>query len=125
VARKLSESVPQSGGAILRWGRRVVSTDKEAHMAFARVVSFEGVGKDRMEEMQREMGEGQPPEGFPSAEVVALHDADAERSLVIFIFETEDDYRRADEILNAMPTEDTPGRRASVARYDVAMRMKS
>ena len=91
----------------------------------ARVVSFEGVSKDRMEEMQREMGEGQPPEGFPAAEVVALHDADAERSLVIFIFETEDDYSRADEILNAMPTGDTPGRRTSVARYDVAMRMKS
>ena len=94
-------------------------------MPVARVVSFEGVGKDRMEEMQREMGEGQPPEGFPSAEVVALHDADAEKSLVIFIFETEDDYRRADEMLNAMPTGDTPGRRTSVARYDVAMRMKS
>ena len=94
-------------------------------MALARVVSFEGVSKDRMEEMQREMDEGQPPEGFPSAEVVALHDADAEKSLVIFIFETEDDYRRADEILNAMPTGDTPGRRTSVARYDVAMRMKS
>jgi len=94
-------------------------------MAFARVVSFEGVSKDRMEEMQREMGDGQPPEGFPAAEVVALHDADAERSLVIFFFETEDDYRRADEILNAMPTGDTPGRRTSVARYDVAMRMKS
>jgi hypothetical protein len=94
-------------------------------MAFARVVSFEGVSKDRMEEMQREMSEGQPPEGFPSAEVVALHDADAEKSLVIFIFETEDDYRRADEMLNAMPTGDTPGRRTSVARYDVAMRMTS
>jgi len=78
-----------------------------------------------MAEMQREMGDGQPPEGFPPAEVVALHDADAERSLVIFFFETEDDYRRADEILNAMPTGDTPGRRTSVARYDVAMRMKS
>ena len=64
-------------------------------MAYARVVSFEGVSKDRMEEMQREMDQGQPPEGFPPAEVVALHDADAERSLVIFIFEMEDDSRRA------------------------------
>jgi hypothetical protein len=93
-------------------------------MAYARVVSFEGVSKDRMEEMQQELDQGEPPEGFPPAEVVALHDADAERSLVIFFFETEDDYRRADEILNAMPTGDTPGRRTSVARYDVAMRMK-
>ena len=94
-------------------------------MAFARVVSFEGVSKDRMEEMQREMGDGQPPEGFPSGELLALYDADGERSLVVFIFETEEDYRRADEILNAMPTGDTPGRRTSVARYDLAMRMKT
>ena len=94
-------------------------------MAFARVVSFEGVSKDRMEEMQREMGDGKPPEGFPSGDFLALYDADGERSLVIFIFETEEDYRRADEILNAMPTGDTPGRQTSVARYDLAMRMKT
>ena len=30
-----------------------------------------------------------------------------------------------DEILNAMPSEDTPGHRTSVKKYDVAMRMKS
>jgi hypothetical protein len=94
-------------------------------MPLARVVSFEGVSKDRMQEMQREMDEGTPPEGFPSAEVLALHDPEAEKSLVIFVFETEDDYRRADEMLNAMPAGDTPGRRTSVVRYDVALRMKS
>ena len=44
-------------------------------MALARVVTFEGVSKDRMDEMDREMREGQPPEGFPAMEVVALHDA--------------------------------------------------
>ena len=34
-------------------------------MALARVVTFEGVSKERMEEMDREMQDGQPPEGFP------------------------------------------------------------
>jgi hypothetical protein len=72
-------------------------------MALARVVTFEGVSKDRMEEMDREMQEGQPPEGFPAAEMIVLHDPEAEQSLVIVIFETEDDYRRGDEILDAMP----------------------
>jgi hypothetical protein len=92
-------------------------------MALARVVSFEGVSTDRIEEMQREMREGeQRPEGLPASEVVVLHDADAEKSLVIVFFETEDDYRRGDEILSAMPAEETPGRRTSVARYDVAIR---
>ena len=92
-------------------------------MALARVVTFEGVSNDRMEEMDREMREGQPPEGFPATEMVALHDPEAETSLVILFFETEDDYRRGDEVLNAMPAGDTPGRRASVTKYDVATRM--
>ena len=92
-------------------------------MALARVVTFDGVSKDRMEEMDREMREGQPPEGFPSSELIVLHDPEAEKSLVVVIFETEDDYRRGDEMLNAMPAGDTPGRRTSVTKYNVAMRM--
>jgi hypothetical protein len=94
-------------------------------MALARVVTFEGVNKDRIEEMDREMREGQPPEGFPSAEMIVLHDPEAEQSVVIVIFESEDDYSRGDEVLNAMPAGDTPGRRASVTKYNVATRMTS
>jgi hypothetical protein len=94
-------------------------------MAIARVVTFDGVSKDRMQEMQKDMDEGQPPEGFPSAEMIALHDPDAEKSVVILIFETEDDYKKGDEFLNAMPAGDTPGQRTSVTKYDVAMRMSS
>jgi hypothetical protein len=92
-------------------------------MALARVVTFEGVSKDRMDEMDREMREGEQPEGLEATEVVVLHDAEAEKSLVILFFETEDDYRRGDEVLNAMPAGDTPGRRTSVTKYDVAARV--
>ena len=92
-------------------------------MGLARVVSFEGVSKDRMEQMQREMREQERPEGLPATEIVVLHDAESEKSLVVLFFETEDDYRRGDEVLNAMPADDTPGRRASVTKYDVAIRM--
>ncbi len=94
-------------------------------MAFARVVTFDGVSKDRMDEMEREMESGDPPEGFPQAEMIALHDPEAEKSLVVLIFESEDDYARGDEILNAMPAGDTPGQRTSVTKYNVAMRMKT
>jgi hypothetical protein len=94
-------------------------------MALARVVTFEGVDKARMDEMDREMQEGQPPEGFPSAEMIVLHDPEADKSLVVIIFETEDDYKRGDEILSAMPAGDTPGRRTSVGKYNVATRMSS
>jgi hypothetical protein len=92
-------------------------------MALARVVSFEGVSKERIEELKREMDEGERPEGMPATEIVVLHDPEAEETLVILFFESEDDYRRGDEILNAMPAGDTPGRRASVTKYDVATRM--
>jgi hypothetical protein len=92
-------------------------------MALARVVTFEGVSKDRMDEMDREMKDGQRPEGFPGTEIVVLHDPEAEKSLVIVFFETEDDYKRGDEMLSAMPAGDTPGRRTSVTKYDVATRM--
>jgi hypothetical protein len=52
-------------------------------MALARVVSFEGVDKARIEEMQREMQEGDRPEDVPATEVVVLDDPEAEKSLVI------------------------------------------
>ena len=94
-------------------------------MALARVVTFDGVSKDRMAEMDREMRDGQPPEGFPDSELIVLHDPEAEKSLVVIIFENEDDYKRGDEILSAMPADDTPGQRTSVTKYDVATRMKS
>ena len=92
-------------------------------MALARVVSFDGVTKDRIKEMEGEMGSGQPPDDLPAQEIVVLHDPEAEKSLVILFFDNEDDYRRGDETLNAMSSGDTPGQRTSVARYDVAIRM--
>ena len=92
-------------------------------MALARVVSFDEVTKDRLEEMRSEMSDGEPPEGLPAKEIIVLHDPEGEKSLVILFFETEDDYRAGDEVLNAMPAGDTPGQRASVTKYDVAVRM--
>ena len=89
----------------------------------ARAVTFEGVNKQRMDEMQQEMESGQPPEGLDAKELIVLHDPDGERSLVLVFFEDEDAYRRGDEILGAMPADDTPGQRTSVTKYDVAMRM--
>ena len=91
-------------------------------MALARVVSFEGVSKDRMDEMNREIEQGERPADIPASEIVVLHDPEADKSLVVLFFENEDDYNRGDEILNAMDTSDTPGQRASVTRYDVAFR---
>jgi hypothetical protein len=42
---------------------------------------------------------------------------------VVVFFDNEDDYRRGDAALSAMPAADTPGQRTSVTKYDVAIRM--
>jgi len=94
-------------------------------MALARVVTFDGVNRERMDELNSRMESGEPPEGFPSSELIVLHDPEAEKSTVVVIFENEDDYRKGDEILSAMPAGDTPGTRTSVTKHDVALRMKS
>jgi hypothetical protein len=92
-------------------------------MALARVVTFDGVTRDRIQEMRSEMQDSQPPEGVPAKEIILLHDPDANTSLVLLFFESEEDYRRGDETLSAMPAGDTPGQRTGVAKYEVAMRM--
>jgi hypothetical protein len=93
-------------------------------MPLARVVSFDGVNSERMAEMQREMQDSERPDSVPAKEIVVLHDPEAEKSVVILFFDTEDDYERGDEALSAMPADETPGKRTSVAKYQVAFRMR-
>jgi hypothetical protein len=93
-------------------------------MAIARVVSFEDVDANRMTDLQERVRQDGPPEGMPPMELIVLHDAGAGRALVLQLFENEDDYRQGEEIFSSMDAGDTPGRRATVSRYDVAARMQ-
>lgn len=99
------------------------AVEKEAGMALARVVTFEGVGKDRMDAMRAEMEGQDQPDDVPASEIIVLHDPEAEKSVAILFFENEEDYAQGDAALNAMPAAETPGRRTSVTKYDVAIRM--
>jgi hypothetical protein len=92
-------------------------------MPLARVVTFDGVSSERMSQMQSEMEGSERPDNVPAKEIVVLHDPEAEKSLVIVFFDTDEDYKRGDEALSAMPAGDTPGQRTSVAKYQVAFRM--
>jgi hypothetical protein len=92
-------------------------------MPLARVVTFDGVSSERMADMQQEMQGSDRPDNVPAKEILVLHDPEAEKSLVVVFFETEDDYKQGDEALSAMPAGDTPGKRTSVAKYQVAFRM--
>ena len=94
-------------------------------MALARVVTFEGVSQERMNELDSRMQSGESPEGMPDAELLVLHDPDAQKSIAIVIFDSEEDYKKGDEVLGSMPSGDTPGTRTSVTKYNVATRMKS
>ncbi len=91
-------------------------------MAFARVVAFDGVPSERVAQMREEMSRADPPDGLPATEVIVLHDAGAQTSLVLVFFDSEADYARGDAILDAMPAGDTPGRRTSVTKYEVVAR---
>jgi hypothetical protein len=92
-------------------------------MAVARVVTFDGVSTERMQELKREMEGQERPDDVPATEILVLHDGDGESSVVVLFFENEDDYARGDAALNAMSAGDTPGRRTSVKKYEVVHRM--
>ena len=94
-------------------------------MALARVVTFEGVDRDRIEQLRQQIETGERPEGLDATEIIVLHDPSTNASLTVVFFDNEEDYARGDAALGAMPTGETPGRRVSVDKYDVAIRMTS
>jgi hypothetical protein len=95
-------------------------------MALARVVAFENVTPERIEQLRGEMASSDgPPDDVPATELLILHDPEGQRSLAIVFFENDEDYARGDAALAAMPTDATPGRRVSIAKYEVAIRMTS
>jgi hypothetical protein len=91
-------------------------------MAYARVVTFDGVNSERMAQLAQQVNEDERPDDIPATEIVILHDAGAEKAVAILFFDTEDDYRKGDATLNAMDTSETPGERSSVTKYDVAVK---
>ena len=92
-------------------------------MALARVVEFDGVTRDRIEQLKADMEGGERPEGLPATEFMLLYDADAQKSVAIVFFDNEDDYAQGDATLDSMPRGDTPGQRVSVSKYEVATRV--
>ena len=92
-------------------------------MAVARVVMFEGVDPERVEGLRKRIEDEGRPDGVPATEIIVLHDPAGRRSISILFFEGDADYATADETLNAVPADTTPGSRSSVGKYEVTMRM--
>ncbi len=94
----------------------------------ARVATFESDAAkvdDAIEMVRGEVESGDTPAGLEGARMLMLVNRETGRGLGITLFESEEAMRRGDEALNAMPAGDTPGRRTSVTKYDVAVRMTS
>jgi hypothetical protein len=94
-------------------------------MALARVVNFEDVDSQRMAALKNEIEGGDKPEGLPATEMMILHDSENDSALAIVFFDNEADYQTGDKFLSSMPGSDTPGRRTSVTKHDVAVRVTS
>lgn len=67
-----------------------------------------------------------PPEGVPAKAFLLLIDPDNGRQLGVTLFETEEDLRKGDEVLNSMnPPEEGIGRRGPVETYEVAVDVRT
>jgi hypothetical protein len=90
-------------------------------MAYARIATFEGVEQGGVDELVRQIREGDRPEGLPATEVIVLFDGSSKLQAVTF-FDSEEDYRRGDETLSGLNPAVGGGKRTSLEKYEVALR---
>jgi len=95
----------------------------------ARIATYHGADAAGVDRLLREAGPGiadqvdSPPEGLEGIrEVMLLVDRESGRALAITLFETEDDMRRADAVLERTPMSQAGGVRTGVERYELALR---
>ena len=96
---------------------------------FARVARWEGGEADAIrsaaKQVESNVASG-PPEGVPAKGFLLLIDPDNGRQLGVTLFETEEDLREGDEVLNSMnPPEEGIGRRTPVEMYEVAVDVRT
>ncbi len=94
-------------------------------MSLVRAVTFEGVSAERVANLVNQIESGDRPEGVTVTEMMMLHDAANARAVVLQFFENDADYARGEAVFAAMPAAETPGTRASVDRYTLAVRSTS
>lgn len=92
---------------------------------YARVARWEGADAGAMrataDRINSDASSG-PPEGVPAKGFLMLIDPDNGVGLAVSLFETQDDLRAGDAVLNEMsPPGDGLGRRTAVEVYEVAV----
>jgi hypothetical protein len=92
---------------------------------YARIVRFTDVEPGRIEARQAATeGEG-PPEGVPATRVQVFHDPQQRTAIVVQHYETEDDMKTGEAVLDAMDPSETPGTRVSVDRCELRFERKA
>ncbi len=94
---------------------------------YARVARFTDVDAKKLEENIADMRERTgPPEGVPGKAFTLLADEASGTVLAIGFFDTEEDMRTGDEVLNSMsPPAGEMGTRASVDLCEVKLELKA
>jgi hypothetical protein len=87
---------------------------------YARVVKFKDIDRQRIDDVKSRIEAGEdPPEGMPSSSMRMMLDESQGTATVMLFFDSEEDMRKADEALNAMDADETPGTRVSVDQGEV------
>jgi hypothetical protein len=88
---------------------------------YARVVRFTDVDAAQIDRIRSEVENNEPPEGMPPTKLQIILDESQGTAAVLQFYENEADMQKADEVMNAMDSSETPGTRASVDKGEVAV----
>jgi hypothetical protein len=88
---------------------------------YARVVRFTDVDQAQVDRIKSDVANNEPPEGMPPTTMRIVVDEAQGTAAVMMFFESEADMQKADEVLQAMDTSETPGTRASVDKGEVVV----
>ena len=88
---------------------------------YARVVRFTDVDTSQVDRIKDEVANNEPPEGMPPTKLQIVVDESQGTAAVLQFYGSEADMQKADEIMQAMDSSDTPGTRASVDKGEIVV----
>lgn len=92
---------------------------------YARVVRFTDVKSEKIAEIEKRAEDEGPPEGVPSSGIQIVVDEAQSTAVVVQLYETEEDMRKGEEVLEQMDASETPGTRVSVDKGEVKLDLKA
>jgi hypothetical protein len=88
---------------------------------YARVVRFTDVDPATIDRIKSDVANNDPPEGMPPTKLQIVLDESQGTAAVLQFYGSEADMQKADEVMNAMDSSDTPGTRASVDKGEIVV----